>query len=273
MDTRPAFNPKPPEQINNRHEHPLKDFLLLAAAGIALLTLLAFLLASSASWIAPYIPYQWEVDYLQNFTLDKHTEETDVPKKEQALSDLLAKLTGPDALTVKVHYLPEETEPNAFATLGGHIFVTQGLLNYVTSENALAMVLAHEYAHIELRHPITLLFEQLSFGLIFSLLGSDNIAQMMAQNTSMLTVLAFSRDMERAADASALQRLKTYYGHTKGADGFFIKIQEKDDFDEANWSAFLQTHPLTQDRIDDIHSSMVQGKLTPLSPELKTPEK
>lgn len=43
---------------------------------------------------------------------------------------------------------------NAFASSGGHILVTRGLLQCATSEDALAAVLAHEIAHIQLQHGI-----------------------------------------------------------------------------------------------------------------------
>jgi predicted Zn-dependent protease len=45
-------------------------------------------------------------------------------------------------------------EINAFATSGGHIFITRGLLNIVNTEDTLASVIAHEVAHIQLRHSI-----------------------------------------------------------------------------------------------------------------------
>jgi len=43
-------------------------------------------------------------------------------------------------------------EINAFATPGGHIFLTRGLVNSATSEDTLAAVIAHEIAHIQLQH-------------------------------------------------------------------------------------------------------------------------
>merc|ERR1711879_567360 len=67
---------------------------------------------------------------------------------EAALTQLLNQLTDNKALPVRVHYLADQDMPNAFATLGGHIFITRGLLDSVESENGLAMVLAHEYGHI-----------------------------------------------------------------------------------------------------------------------------
>ena len=46
----------------------------------------------------------------------------------------------------------DSDEINAFATPGGHIFITRGLINCATSEDTLAAVIAHEVAHIQLQH-------------------------------------------------------------------------------------------------------------------------
>jgi len=48
----------------------------------------------------------------------------------------------------------DSNEINAFATSGGHIFVTRGLIAAAKSEDALAAVIAHEVAHIQLQHSI-----------------------------------------------------------------------------------------------------------------------
>ena len=45
-------------------------------------------------------------------------------------------------------------EINAFATPGGHIFITKGLLRCCRTEDAVAAVLAHEIGHIQLKHGI-----------------------------------------------------------------------------------------------------------------------
>jgi len=50
--------------------------------------------------------------------------------------------------------LLDSDEINAFATSGGHIFVTRGLVSAAKSEDALAGVIAHEIAHIQLKHSI-----------------------------------------------------------------------------------------------------------------------
>jgi len=48
----------------------------------------------------------------------------------------------------------DSNEINAFATSGGHILITRGLINSAKSEDALAGVIAHEIAHIQLKHGI-----------------------------------------------------------------------------------------------------------------------
>jgi predicted Zn-dependent protease len=48
----------------------------------------------------------------------------------------------------------DSQEINAFATSGGHIFITRGLLACTNSEDSLASVIAHEVAHIQLQHSI-----------------------------------------------------------------------------------------------------------------------
>jgi len=51
----------------------------------------------------------------------------------------------------------DSREPNAFSTPGGHIFLTKGLIDLVPSEDALAGIIAHELAHIILKHGIKII--------------------------------------------------------------------------------------------------------------------
>ncbi|AEU39146.1 M48 family metalloprotease [Granulicella mallensis] len=52
----------------------------------------------------------------------------------------------------KFHYIPDPAFVNAFALPGGHVFVGQGVIVLMKSEDALAAVLGHEVEHIDLRH-------------------------------------------------------------------------------------------------------------------------
>jgi predicted Zn-dependent protease len=46
----------------------------------------------------------------------------------------------------------DDAQPNAFATPGGYIFITKGLLSFVKNEHELAGILGHEMAHVTERH-------------------------------------------------------------------------------------------------------------------------
>src|SRR5664279_5479097 len=80
---------------------------------------------------------------------------------------------------------------NAFSTLGGYVYVNEGTLDFVQSDDELAGVLGHETGHIERRHAVTsqnkanLVNVLLSVGSLFSpylaplgqLLGAGAVAK------------------------------------------------------------------------------------------------
>jgi predicted Zn-dependent protease len=55
-------------------------------------------------------------------------------------------------LPYKFHYIPEPGFVNAFALPGGHVYVGEGLLQLMDSEDELAAVLGHEVEHIDHFH-------------------------------------------------------------------------------------------------------------------------
>ena len=53
----------------------------------------------------------------------------------------------------------DSPEYNAFATPGGHIFITRALVEAALSEDALASIIAHELAHILLKHGMGIVYD------------------------------------------------------------------------------------------------------------------
>src|SRR5579871_451249 len=49
----------------------------------------------------------------------------------------------------------KDTQVNSFATLGGFVYVNEGLIDFVQSDDELASVIGHETGHIERRHVLT----------------------------------------------------------------------------------------------------------------------
>jgi predicted Zn-dependent protease len=49
----------------------------------------------------------------------------------------------------------KDTDINSFATMGGFVYINEGLVDFVQSDDELASVIGHETGHIERRHVIT----------------------------------------------------------------------------------------------------------------------
>lgn len=252
-------NPKIPEGINASSENPLKEFvILLCGILLAICAVIALLLIFSQQ-LAPLIPFRYEQALANKFDqlASKNTgAEQIMLDAETALQELGQQIAGKSGLQPDIelhfHLVDEPDVPNAFATLGGHIFVTTGLLREVSSENALAMVLAHEIAHIKLRHPAQSISGGLLVQLFLSMLTGQNAValQSTAQQAGIMTVLGFSRKMETAADQAALEILEQHYGHLAGAEAFFKKILAQ--HQQASWQAIFASHPDMQQRIKQI---------------------
>ena len=264
-------NPKFPEGINTSQEQPLKEFFLLVTGVVLIIIVFVVCVTYFAQALSPYIPFAWEKSWVSSVVIqtDEPEEENQIVQEAQiALQDLLHKLTPQNQIDVSynVQLLDEDT-PNAFATLGGKIFVTTGLIKNIKSENGLAMVLAHEMAHVQHRHPIQSLSRELIIQLVSAMIFSDSTAGSLLNQAGLITLLRFNRDMEREADTTALRTISEIYGHTQGADEFFTAMLDEHGNDLS--VEFFNTHPNTQSRIDALRSNpMLHGKLTPLTSSL-----
>ena len=247
-------NPQIPEGINVSPTHPLKDFALLLGGVSALIVVAVLALSFAAGYLVRFVPFKQEQALASSIDADwlKQSHSADDKRREQYLQALGEQLSAamdlPAEMHVTVHYSAEDTV-NAMATLGGNIVVFQGLIDTVDSENALAMVLAHEIAHVRHRHPIVAIGRGFAVMLALSTLSGvgDGMIQQWVGSMGMLPVLAFSREQEEAADADALQALLRVYGHADGAATFFERVSEKSALPEP--PALLNTHPDTDARI------------------------
>jgi predicted Zn-dependent protease len=253
-------NPKIPEGINTTDEHPLKEFFILSVGVLGLVFIAVIILSLLAETLAVYVPFETEQSLIPEMWTQIEPEiesETSKQTREymQSLSDRLAvHMQLPEEMEITVHYI-EDDIVNAFATIGGHIFIYQGLLDELHSENALAMVIAHEMAHVYHRHPIIALGRGVVIGLLLSAISganSDLFVGQIINETGMIVLLNFNRDQEREADITALNAVNGLYHHVAGTNDLFKALMQAHDPDEVEPPAFLSTHPLTQDRIDDL---------------------
>jgi len=241
-------NPKIPEGINTSKTNPLKEFAVLTIGVIFVVISVLALLIILVDLFADKIPFQWEKEIPIERVLG-NKDGSHLPDYINALSQkIISNMQLPDDMDITVHYVNDDTV-NAFATLGGHIVIYRGLLEKLTYEDELAAVIAHEVAHIKYRHPILGASHGLAVGLVLSIISSssDDIVSGLLGNTSMITVMKFSRDYEYQADKDAIELLITMYDQADGALGLF------DIFNSVGNTLapieFLNTHPLTENRI------------------------
>ncbi len=265
-------NPKIPEGINTSKSHPLNEFLWLTSGIAAVLGLLAVLLILLADFLTSYIPFHFEQKYT-NSSFETFTSEGPLIDYVQTLTKaiVLAEKLPPE-MNITVHYIDNDTV-NAFATLGGHVFLFRGLLEKLPNENALAMLLAHEIAHIKHRHPITSLGRgiMISLGLaIISGASADSVGDSFLGETGFLTLMKYNRDMELEADKSAIGAVVANYGHLNGAGDLFTALQVKSAGLEI--PEFFSSHPMTEQRISNIqkiNDKYLSNKITPLPDNFK----
>jgi predicted Zn-dependent protease len=93
--------------------------------------------------------------------IDRYRPYTEKPEATRYLNEICAALAVnspmPDMYNGYHAMILDSQELNAFATTGGHIFITRGLLETLATEDALAAIFAHEIAHIQLYHSVDLI--------------------------------------------------------------------------------------------------------------------
>jgi Zn-dependent protease with chaperone function len=152
---------------------------------------------------------------------------------------------------------------NAFAIPGGKIVVFKGIIDEMESYEELAGLIGHELAHVEKRHSLIQIANQLSTYLLVSALTSDvsGISATILENSINFNHLKNSRDFEKEADLWALEQMKINKINQKGMSKLFERIMNEND--NLGGSIvnleFLSSHPLTSKRINYINKSITDS--------------
>ncbi len=161
---------------------------------------------------------------------------------------------------------------NAMVTAGSHLFVTEGLLDAVKSENELAFVMAHELGHLQHKDPLTALGRSLVWLTVSGLLGIGQQSSSVVPGAFNTAELSYGRGQETAADDYAIALITQRYSHGAHSLDFFKRAQSKElDLGSFNRVAeWQQTHPLSQNRIQRLEDDLINsgfaltGEATPL---------
>jgi predicted Zn-dependent protease len=165
----------------------------------------------------------------------------------------------------------DTTEINAFATPGGHIFVTRGLIDCASNEDALAGVIAHEIAHIQLRHALTSIRNARYVNAAISGAlagtaeavggsGAKELASVMSDSVNevvtTMVVNGFSQAQELEADATALSLLASAGYQPSGLTEMLQALKQK----QQGSAGFGKTHPSPDTRLTNVNKNI--GKYT-----------
>ena len=133
---------------------------------------------------------------------------------------------------------------NAFATMGGFVYIHTGLMTEADNEAELASVVAHEIGHIAGRHAIEQMRQQALTRGLLSATGLDERAAVQI-GVQLALNLPNSREDEFEADQLGLGNLKRAGYAPSGMVSFMKKLGKKG----GSVPTFLSTHPATSDRV------------------------
>lgn len=245
-------NPSIPEGINVSKQHPLKEFAWLLGIVATIAVLLVGSASLAAGYLARLIPFSYELELVERFP-QLRPESSPTRDYLQDLADRIAKTQDlPDDMVITVHYSDEDVV-NAFATVGGHVFFYRGLIERFASEDALAMVMAHEIAHVKHRHPIVALGRGITTGVALAALAGfsgSSTGERLIGDVSNLNTLSFSRSQETESDKTALKSLIDLYGHGAGGLALFGLFLQSEGERSVYALDFMRTHPHTEERIE-----------------------
>lgn len=140
--------------------------------------------------------------------------------------------------------------PNAFAFPGGHIVITDEMVNLAESPDEIIAILAHEIGHVEERHTLrSILQNSMVAAAIVSVTGdAATLSGVVAGFPMMVAQTKYSRDFETAADDFAFKLLKAKGYSPEAFASIMEKLAEKEG-DAKGAFAYISTHPLTKERI------------------------
>lgn len=189
-------------------------------------------------------------------------EEVNSPYLDSAIFEITNRLESNIESTpyeFTFHVIRNE-QVNAFATLGGHIFIHTGLIEVTDNPEELAAVLAHEMGHVEERHVVDKMVTELGVTLLFSVLTGNDPA-LITELVELTLSSVFSRSQETEADQFGLDLLMRSKISPLHMAHVFRKLKE-----ESNGSyvpEILSTHPNINSRIRDAMAYEIAENFTP----------
>jgi beta-barrel assembly-enhancing protease len=180
----------------------------------------------------------------------------------QQIATRLAEHSGDGAFRFRVHVV-EASTVNAFALPGGNIVVFTGLVRAAEEPSEVAGVLAHEMAHVTLRHGMERIAQAAGVAVVFNLLLGDvaGLAALAAEMVKAGTLTSYGRDQERASDFEGVRMLHAA-GIDPGGLARFFETLGKEQAELPAGVSWLSSHPELAERSRAVRARAAQlGRL------------
>lgn len=203
----------------------------------------------------------------------KKSEDTPLHKYVTDVGNLVGRNVKREKIRYEFHIL-ELYYPNAFASPGGHIYVTIGLLQKLDSEAELAAILGHEIAHVDAKHSIG----QIQYKIAAEKILGIDLTTYADIGYRLLFKSGYSEIQEKEADEGGLYLAYRAGYHPLGLIYAFKNILKKES-PEAERSIsvtpigdtlkataemikrYFATHPYKGDRFDNIEKYIIEKRM------------
>lgn len=208
---------------------------------------------------------KWGELCLEFFTRGhKQINDKEIEKPIQSILKEICEANQIDYHSIQFHII-ERDEINAFALPDRHLIVYTSLITGSEDQRALAGVLAHELAHIELHHVSKKLIKELGTSLLVGLSGSQ-AGTIIKEVAHTLSSSAYDRKLEKEADLKAVEYLKNC---KVDPTPFAVFLENLSEGSTINLS-WMETHPDSKERGKYIRAQI--GSKTSLTNELISKE-
>lgn len=172
---------------------------------------------------------------------------------------------------------------NAFALLGGYIYVTRGIMAYINSEAELAGLLGHEIGHVTARHSV----RQHTKGMLASVLAQavstaagNPYAGDLTNLLGVAVIRGYGRENELEADRLGAEysarigydphKMLDLLGVLKDQEQFERQLAKEQNREPNVYHGLFSTHPKNDDRLQEVvnEASKIGGSYVPEDPEI-----
>ena len=176
-------------------------------------------------------------------------------------------------------YIVQDDQLNAFVAGGMNLFLNTGLIMRTQHTGQLAGVIAHEVGHIAGGHlsRIPMAAQRATaemvlaalLGVAAGVVGAPELGAAIitgGQTYAQGNFMRFSRGQEQAADQAGVNYLDRAGISSRGLAEFFRVLEKENVLAVSSMSPYLQSHPLTRDRINFVDNHVASSPIAEVPP-------